>query len=72
VVSSFSAIVATLSQLSDESRLAQSDFPASFLQSSAFTHQDTDWRIDEVEVAIGSDGCGARVAAQHGLDQFRR
>src|SRR6266478_3525082 len=23
------------------------------------------------EVAIGSDGCGARVAAQYGLDQFR-
>jgi hypothetical protein len=54
---SFSADVATLSQLSDESRLAQPDFSRRLLCSSAFTHQDTDWRTDEV--AIGSDGCGA-------------
>jgi hypothetical protein len=48
----FSADVATLSQLSDESRLAQSGFPAGFLRSLAFTHQDTDCRT--VEVAIGA------------------
>jgi hypothetical protein len=49
---SFSADVATLTQLSDESKLAQSDFPAGFLRPSTFTHQDTDWRTDEV--AIGA------------------
>ena len=37
---SFSADVATLSQLSDESSLAQSDFPAGFL---SVHSQDTGW-----------------------------
>jgi hypothetical protein len=45
---SFSADIATLSQLSDESRLAQSDFPAGILRGSAFPRQNIDWRTDEV------------------------
>jgi hypothetical protein len=44
---SFSADVATLSQLSDESRLARSDFPEAF-SAPQLTHQDKDWRTDEV------------------------
>ena len=53
---SFSADIATLSQLSDESRLAQSDFSAGFCAAQRSPAK-TDWRADEV--AIGSDGCSA-------------
>jgi hypothetical protein len=35
-------------------------FPAGFLRCSAFTHQDTDWRTDEVAI-------GAKVAAEMAL-----
>ncbi len=44
---SVSADVATLSQVLDESRLAQSDFPAGFCRCSAFT---TNLRIDEAAI----------------------